>query len=262
MMSFPRRSFGHISLEVPPGLFEDDEAPAGFLAALTATAPATLRIQTLEPAGASSLAARLSSLCSSAPQTVTATGKKHTWPGLSAKDSGDLHRVHYLFESGGKILHGLAEAPADLWADYGPYLEGTMLSLDAGQKPRPSLPLFAKQGTPMVTDKPPVPDPVKIIQDKLAEAKAAAIALILSGRFDEAEARLLAIDADVYGATTLAHAYELALVKSPSDTGVFARALHWSRSRFPDPHTSIEAEQFSAAIAEHEERLRQIYRPE
>ena len=261
-MAFPRRSFGQISLEVPPGLFEDDEAPAGFLAALTAIAPATLRIRRLDPAGAPSLADVLSGLSSTAPQTVTAIGRKHTWQGLSAADPGDPQCVHFLFESGGEIFHGLAEAPAGLWADYGPYLEGAMLSLDTGQKPRPSFPLHARQAAPAVADKPSVPDPVETVRSKLADAEQDTVALILSGRFEDAEARLLAIDADVYGAHALARAYESALAMSPGEAEIYTRALHWARSGFPDPHTAIEAEQFHAAIAEREARLTQIHQPD
>lgn len=156
-MAYPRRSFGAISLEVPPGLFEDDEAPSGCLAALTATAPATLRIRTLAAGTAASLADIMAGLCRSLPQDVTTTGRKHAWPGLGAAMPGDPHRVHYLFESGGEVFHGLAEAPADLWADYGPYLEGAMLSLDPGEKPHPSLPLHGAHAAPAVHAAEPTP---------------------------------------------------------------------------------------------------------
>lgn len=55
-MIYPRRLFGSLSLEVPPGLFPDDEAPEGCVAALTAAVPAILRIRTIELAGALDLA--------------------------------------------------------------------------------------------------------------------------------------------------------------------------------------------------------------
>ena len=261
-MAYPRRCFGKVSLEVPPGLFEDDEAPSGFLVALTAIAPATLRIRTLSPGNAASLAEIMAGLCPSLPQDVTATGRKHVWPGLAAAMPGDPHRVHYLFESRGDVFHGLAEAPADLWTDYGPYLEGAMLSLDLGEKPRPSLPLHGAQVAPEVRATQPAQDSIGDIKRRLGAAEADVIRLILSGRFDEAEARLRAIDADIYGANALAHAYEAALERAPADARIYTRALHWARSTFPDPHTAVEAEQFRAAIADAEERLRQIFQTE
>ena len=261
-MTYPRRSFGAVSLEVPPGLFEDDEAPPGFLVALTAIAPATLRIRTLAPGKAASLVEIMAGLCPSLPKDVTANGRKHAWPGLASAMPGDPHRVHYLFESGGKVFQSLAEAPANLWADYGPYLEGAMLSLDLGEKPRPSLPLHGAHAAPVVHATQPAQDPVEDIKRQLAAAEADVIRLILSSHFDEAEARLRTIDADIYGANALAHAYEAALERAPTDARIYDRALHWARSTFPDPHTAVEAEQFGAAIADAEERLRLIHQPD
>jgi len=258
-MAYPRRQYGPISVEVPPGLFDDDEAPPGLIAAFTAIAPATLRIRTASLAGAPDLATAMSALCSGAARPVMATGTKHTWPGLAADLPGDPHRVHYLFESRGEAWHGLAEAPADLWADYGPFLEGVMLSLDIGDKPRPTLPLTGKAPIPQVSKKPVLPDPIEEKKRRLADASGEAIALILALRFEEAEARLKAIDADIFGANALASAYETALERAPAETRIYTRALHWARSCFPDPHTAIEAEQFRAAIEEAESRLARIH---
>lgn len=259
-MAYPRRQYGPISVEVPPGLFEDDEAPPGLIAAFTAIAPAILRIRTADLAGAQDLATAMAALCVGTIRPVTATGRKHTSPGLAADLPGDPYRVHYLFESRGEAWHGVAEAPADLWADYGPFLEGIMLSLDIGEKPRPTLPLTGKAPAPQVSEKPVLPDPIEEKKRRLTDASGEAIALILALRFEEAEARLKAIDADMFGANALASAYEAALERAPAETRIYTRALHWARSCFPDPHTAIEAEQFSAAIEEAESRLARLFR--
>jgi hypothetical protein len=261
-MAYQRRQYGPVSVDVPPGLFDDDEATPGLIAAFTAIAPATLRIRKADLAGAPDLATAMAALCRGAIRTVTATGTKHTWPGLAADLPGDPHCVHYLFESRGEAWHGVAQAPADLWADYGPFLEGVMCSLDIGAKPQPTLPLTGKAPAPQVSEKPVLPDPVEEKKRRLTDASTEAIALILALRFEEAETRLRAIDADIYGANALAHAYETALERAPADARIYTRALHWARSTFPDPHTAIEAEQFGAAIADAEERLRRIHRPD
>lgn len=256
---WPRRPFGEISLAIPPGLFEDDEAPPGCLAALTTIAPATLRIRRVNPGSETSLAGLLSGFTDAPPQADQA-GEGHVWPGLRAEQPGEPRRVHFLFETESRVYHGLAEAPGDLWTDYGTFLEAVMRSLDIGEAPSPRLPLFAGQGAPDVAGRVPEPDPVEAARGRLAEASGEARALILAHRFEEAEALLRAIDADIQGAVALAADYEAALAASPSDRLILDRAIYWARAAFPAPHTAYEARDYARGAAEAEARLRSVFR--
>lgn len=256
---WPRRQFGEISLAVPPGLFEDDEAPSGCLAALTALAPATLCIRRIDPGEVSSLAELMASF-TDAPPRADQAGEHHIWPGLRAEPPGEPRRMHFLFESDGVAYSGLAEAPSDLWTDYGTFLEAVMRSLDIGGAPSPGLPLFAGQGAPDVAERPPEPDPVETARRHLTEASGEARALILQHRFAAAESLLRAIDADIQGAAALAAAAETALAASPSDALILTEAIRWARAAFPQPHTAHEADDYARAADEAEARLRSLFR--
>ena len=255
--SWPRRQFGEISLAVPPGLFEDDEAPPGCLAAFTALAPATLRIRRIDPGAATSLSEILAGLTDASPHADQA-GEHCIWPGLRAEPPGEPRQMHFLFESGGAAYHGLAEAPSDLWADYGAFLESVMRSLDIAGAPSPRLPLFAEQGAPAVAERPPEPGPVETARRRLADASGEARALILQHRFGDAETLLRSIDADIHGAAALAAAAEAALYASPSDALILTEAIRWARAAFPQPHTAHEAEDYSRAADEAEEVARYL----
>lgn len=258
-MGWKRRQYGPISLSVPPGLFENEDAPPGSLAALTAMAPATLSIRMIGIGGAATLSEVMSRLCGAAPRLVHAKGETHLWPGLVAEDPGQPRQIHYLFESGGEVFHGFAEAPSHLWADYGVFLEQVMYSLDPGGPPSPTLPLLAGEDLPEVGEAPPELSPVEAIRQRLAPAAAGAHALILDRRFEEAEASLLAIDRDVQGAVALAAAYEAALIAAPSDALVLERAVHWAHRAFPSAHTAMEADDYARAAEQAEARLRSLF---
>lgn len=261
MRGWRRKQYGPVSLAVPPGLYENEDAPPGSLAALTAMAPATLSIRRIDTGGAATLAGVMSRLCGAAPRRVHAKGETHLWPGLVAEDPGQPRQIHYLFESGGEVFHGFAEAPPHLWADYGVFLEEVMHSLDLGQPPSPTLPLFPGEDLPEVAEAPPELSPVEAVRQRLAPVSAAAHALILARRFEEAEASLLAIDRDVQGAVALAAAYKAALIAAPSEALILERAVHWAHRAFPSAHTAMEAEDYSKAAGEEEARLRAIFRP-
>jgi len=256
---WPRRQFGEISLTVPPGLFEDDEAPPGCLAALTAIAPTILRIRRIDPGAAASLAELFAGFTDAPPQTDQ-VGEHHIWPGLRAEPHGEPRQMHFLFESRGVAYHGLAEAPSDQWADYGAFLEAVMRSLDIGEIPSPSLPLFSGQGAPGLAERPPEPGPVETARRRLAEASGEACTLILQHRFGDAESLLRAIDADIHGAAALAAAAEAALAAAPTDALILTEAIRWARAAFPQPHTAHEAKDYSRAADEAEEKLRSLFR--
>lgn len=259
-MAFQRRYFGGLSLEVPPGLFEDDEAPAGYAVALTALEPATLRIRTVDPASAVSLSEVMTGLVGASPKEVEATGEDYVWPGLAAEVPGEPRCVHYLFESGGQVIYGMAQAPPALWADYGSFLEGAMLSLDIGGQPLPSLPLFEHASAPEVREKQELPDPAEAVRLRLAEVAGEAATLIEALHFEEAEALIRRIDSDIFGANALARAYEAALERSPAEPRILDRAVYWARGAFPEAHTAVEAEEYRTAAEETVARLKGIAR--
>lgn len=259
-MAFRRQQFGRLSLEVPPGLFEDDEAPAGYVVALTALAPATLRIRMIDPAGAASLSDVMARLIEAPPAEVSAAGENFLWPGLAATVPGEPRDMHFLFESAGQVILGVATAPNALWADYGTFLEGAMRSIDPGGVPVPTLPLFPGQGLPDIRQRPAEEDPAETRRRRLGDASGEAVALILALRFEEAETLIRRIDADIYGSNALARAYETALERAPDAPGLFDRALHWACRAYPSPHTAFEAEQYDTALQADEARLRKIAR--
>jgi hypothetical protein len=260
-MSYSRLRFGALTLAAPPGLFEDDEAPADCIAALTSTEPASLRLWRLDASDAPNLAALMAQLCGGASRVVTALGEAYAWPGLAADVEGAPRKTHYLFESQGAAIHGVTETPNELWNDYAPFLEATMLSLDIGARPEPSLPLFAGGAAPEVSPKPEVEDPVDAKKRRLDDTASATIDLIVALKFEEAEVLLRAIDSDIYGACALADAFEAALQRMPTELRIFERALLWARRAVPTAHTAMEAESNDAAIAEREARLQKCFRP-
>lgn len=259
-MTYPRRWFGGFSLEVPPGLFADDEAPEGCAAALTAAAPATLRIRMIDLAGAADLSEVLRRAGGGAPRQVSAAGEDYVWPGLVAAMDGAPRQTGYAFESDGQVWYGTLCVPDDLWNDYAPFLEGAMLSLDIGRRPEPTVPLFAGSAVPVISERAVLPDPVDGIRQRLAEMAEEVIRLILELRFEEVEAAVRQVDNDIYGANALADAYEAALQRNPSDPTLLDRAIFWAHSAYPEPHTAIEAEDYRAGAAARVARLRSVFR--
>ena len=239
-MAYPRRAFGIFSLEVPPGLFDEDDAPFGYDAALTGYEPVTLRIRRMSPGDATALSDILQALCDGPPMPVCAAGAAHLWPGLTARETAGHRLRHYLFESHGQVIHGRIDVPDALWTDYGVFLEAAMLSLDLGEVPAPTLALFSGEGLPEIALRPPEEDPVDALKRRLAEASGEIMSLIGAARFAEAEAAARRIDADIYGAVALAQAYETALAASPADPALLerlrldglnrARRLTWDES--------------------------------
>lgn len=259
-MTYPRRWFGRLSLEVPPGLFADDEAPEACVAALTAVAPATLRIRMIDLAGAADLSEILRRAGGGPPQQVLARGEAYVWPGLSAAMEGADRQTGYAFESDGQVWYGTLCVSDNLWNDYAPFLEGAMLSLDIGRRPAPTVPLFAGSAVPVISERAVLPDPVDVTRQRLAEMAEETVRLILDLRFDVAEAAVRQVDSDIYGANALADAYEAALQRNPSDPTLLDRAIFWAHSAYPEPHTAIEAEDYRAGAAARVARLRSVFR--
>lgn len=258
-MAYPRLSFDGFTLEVPPGLFADDGAPGGCAAALTAAAPATLRIWKIASAGHADLASTLAGFCSSEARKIETTGGSFIWPGLAADEkAAGIRKTHYVFENDGVLYYGVAAAPDYLCADYGPFLEGAMLSLDICARPSPRLPLRASGQPPAIRRRPAPADPIGKMRKALTAASGAAIACVLQQRFDDAEKLIRNIDGDIYGTNTLAEIYAAAVEAAPADDMIFDRALHWARRGFPDPHTADEAARYAEAVGEREARLKAL----
>lgn len=94
-----------------------------------------------------------------------------------------------------------------------------------------------------------------------APAMARAARLIDDGRFDDADRAVTSVDDSIYGAVALAGLYKAVLEGSRGTRRtewreqVFAKALWWADSAFPEPHTAVEAEHYDAARAEHRAEL-------
>lgn len=256
-MRYPRRNFGALSMEAAPGLFEDDEAPADAVAALAAAAPAFLRIYKCGADGATTIAALLDrEQTTGERRRVTANGVDYSWSGLAVYGAGDPRRADFAFESDGVIYHAITEIAANLWADYFPFFEHAVLTLDLGGEPHPILPLEEFDTAPPANFRSPPPqDYAADLRRRVNEAAARAGAAIASLDFDAAERMVLSVDSDIHGAAALAAAYEAALAATPVSTAIFERALYWARRAAPEPHTAIEAENFRATIEESEARL-------
>lgn len=103
-------------------------------------------------------------------------------------------------------------------------------------------------------------------QQRLRDAAVrAALPLLDSASFDEAERSVLAADSSIIGSVAVARMYEQHLRKllergthrkSPELVEeVFRRALKWAHASYPEPHTQMEAEGFERGRAEDSARL-------
>lgn len=98
------------------------------------------------------------------------------------------------------------------------------------------------------------------LRAKLAAAVAEAMPLVERERYDEAEAVVRKVETDIYSAIAIGNMYKAYLTQLVASgrheaersraEEVFRRGLRWAQSAYPDPHTQIEAEDFSAGQAE------------
>jgi phage-related minor tail protein len=95
-------------------------------------------------------------------------------------------------------------------------------------------------------------------ESRRAGALSAAVALLNAGDDAGAERVIAEAERDLAGAVLLAHAGREHLravvaegdARSPRGRAAFERALRWSESAWPDPHTEEEADRFSQGRAE------------
>ena len=94
------------------------------------------------------------------------------------------------------------------------------------------------------------------LRRRLADAAQAAAPDVRAGRFDAADAQVLAIDRDIQAAVMLGAMYTAALrnavgagegeTRPDYVSALYERALHWRLSAYPEPHTADEGDSYEA----------------
>jgi len=102
---------------------------------------------------------------------------------------------------------------------------------------------------------------------KRSPAVAEAARLVEQERFDEAEQTILRVENSIYAIVDIAAVYRRRLEQlvaeaddaaKPQREAVFRRALDWAQSAYPEPHTSMEADQYDSGRAENRAQLIRI----
>lgn len=107
------------------------------------------------------------------------------------------------------------------------------------------------------------------LRGRLAAAALRAEPDVRAGRFDAAEAEVLAVDRDIQSAVMLGAMYTSALrdaigrgegaTRDAHVRALHARALHWRLSAYPEPHTAIEADDYAAGRAADRAQLAALF---
>jgi hypothetical protein len=94
------------------------------------------------------------------------------------------------------------------------------------------------------------------LRSRLADAARRGLPDVRAGRFDAADAMVLAVDREIQAAVMLGAMYTSALRDALAAgerasrpeyiDALHERALHWRLSAYPEPHTAEEADSFSA----------------
>jgi len=103
------------------------------------------------------------------------------------------------------------------------------------------------------------------LRQPLALAALKALPDVRAGRFDAADAQVLAIDRDIQSAVMLGAMYSRVLRDAVAAgeresrpefvAALHARALRWRQSAYPEPHTAYEADDYAAGRAADREHL-------
>jgi hypothetical protein len=209
-------------------------------------------------------------------------GKRHNHPCIfveaeQEQDGTPCTSRFVLLEDGKRLITAQALCPSELWPSYGAALEECVASIELETPKGPTVPCVPGAMVP-IHDMPGVEigawprgrGGIRIdlaaLEPRREEAIAMARDLIGKDRCDDAELLLRNVDPYFQPAVPLARLYEdrlreLASAKRPDTSkcdAIFRRALQWSQSVYPDPHTEIEAEQFRAGADEARARLVQI----
>lgn len=263
------------SLELPPGLFPDDrgkvpDGPGQVAAVIRSLADGpVLAVRTWSPVGAATLEDALAVVVGPAGraglQEARAGGPSRSHVGLAWREAGDgWVRSRFAMEFGGVVLLASAEAPEELWNDYGTFCERAMMTIELSDPSGPpTAPLRPGQATPSEGE--PVPDPRIEAEEArtraLREAAGVAATMIARGDDDGAIRRVRSVDDDIRGSNVLARLFEAALVAAPDAAradALYELARDWGWRSIPSPQTAVEGEQHAEALAELEARLADI----
>lgn len=210
----------------------------------------------------------------------TIGGAERNHPGIlveatQTQDGTALTMRFVLIEDGKRLVTVQAICPTELWPSFGASLEECVTSLQLDNPKGPTVPCVPGAMVPVCD----MPDPeigawprgrgasqidLAALEPRREEAIALARTLILQDRYDDAELLLKNVDPYFHAAVPLARLYEERLRQVAKGSAkaerakadeVFRRALDWSGSTYPDPHTEVEAETFGRAQAEDRARL-------
>jgi hypothetical protein len=94
------------------------------------------------------------------------------------------------------------------------------------------------------------------LRRRLAVAARQALADVRAGRFEAAERRVLAVDREIQSSVMLGAMYTAELREAIASglretrpefvAALHERALHWRLSAYPEPHTAMEADDYSS----------------
>lgn len=98
------------------------------------------------------------------------------------------------------------------------------------------------------------------LRKKLAAAVAEAQPMLEQERYDDAEALVRKVETDIYSAVAIGNMYKDFLTQlvaagrhrkeKARAEEVFRRGVRWAQSAYPDPHTQIEADNYSSGQSE------------
>ncbi|MES2460069.1 MAG: hypothetical protein V4671_05755 [Armatimonadota bacterium] len=103
------------------------------------------------------------------------------------------------------------------------------------------------------------------LERKRAPAVARAVQLLADDRYEEAEEEIRTVDSSIYGMVATAKMYRERLAELVADgvnsqnkarvEAVYHRALATAQSAYPEPHTAMEADDYTAGQAEDRAQL-------
>jgi hypothetical protein len=190
------------------------------------------------------------------------TSGSHPHPAIIASARQEQNGEHFrlvmvAFEDGGRLVTAHAMCPRELWPSYGAQLSAAVqsISLTAPMGPKYDLDSMTAEGWTKVTPEMQREATEKYMQEleeRRGPAEEAAAALMVQGKYDEAELTIQRVDSSINGSVSIARMYESRL-KSVIKQGdlkkdkagvekLFHRALTWAQSCYPEPHTEIEAD--------------------
>lgn len=177
------------------------------------------------------------------------------------QDGQKLHLMIVAFEDGGRLVTAHAMCPAELWASYGSALSAAAesITLTSPKGPTRDVDSLTAEGWGSFAEN---VSKARAASEKHAEARRSkrevaverAQAMVNAGHFDEAEQEILKADSSIDGGVEVARLFERRLrfvVRSGAHPrerveAIFARALRWAQSCYPEPHTQIEADDNAA----------------